>query len=287
MLAEQLRDFQKATASIGRVRELYGYAPQIVSSGQAELPAGPLAVEFADVTFSYADDEQPVLRDVSLQLAPGTILGLLGRTGSGKTTLTRLLFRLYDTQAGTLRVGGVPIRDVPLRTLRRHIGIVTQDVQLFQASIRDNLAFFDRSIDDQRILDVLDELELGDWVRALPQGLDTELAPGGGGLSAGEAQLLAFARIFLENPGVVILDEASSRLDPATERLIERGVSKLLRGRTGIIIAHRLDTVQRADQILILERGQVVEHGPRAELAAAPDSRFAQLLATGMSEVLA
>ena len=134
---------------------------------------------------------------------------------------------------------------------------------------------------------MLEQLGLAGWLAALQNGLDTELGPGGGGLSAGEAQLLAFARVFLQDPGLVILDEASSRLDPATERLIERAVDRLLAGRTGIIIAHRLATVQRADEIMILERGRIIEHGPREQLANAPESRFATLLRAGMEELLA
>jgi ATP-binding cassette, subfamily B, bacterial len=237
--------------------------------------------------FSVPDSvPEAVLTAVSFTLAPGTTLGLLGRTGSGKTTLTRLLFRLYDPDSGAIRLGGHDLRHIALDNLRGRVAMVTQDVQLFQASVRDNLALFNRRIDDARILRALDELGLRAWVEALPQGLDTRLG-GERGLSAGEAQLLAFTRVFLRDPGLVILDEASSRLDPATERLLERAIDRLLAGRTGIIIAHRLRTVQRADEILILDGGRVAEHGPRARLAADPTSRFAQLLAVGMEEVLA
>jgi ABC-type multidrug transport system fused ATPase/permease subunit len=160
-------------------------------------------------------------------------------------------------------------------------------VQLFRANIRDNLTFFDRSIADEKIIATLEELELGDWYRNLPKGLDTELDTGSRSLSAGEAQLLAFTRVFLRNPGLVILDEASSRLDPATEQKLERAIDKLLKGRTAIIIAHRLDTVHRADEIMILDKGQTSEYGDRKQLAANPNSRFYHLLQTGMEEVLA
>jgi ATP-binding cassette subfamily B protein len=223
-------------------------------------------------------------------LEPGTVLGLLGRTGSGKTTLTRLLFRLYDPDEGMVRLGkhgsAMDLRQVSLADLRRRVGMVTQNIQLFHATVRDNLTFFDDRIPDEQILEVLQSVGLEAWLRALPDGLDTELESGGGGLSAGEAQLLAFTRIFLQDPGLVILDEASSRLDPATEHLIERAVDRLVQGRTTIIIAHRLGTVQRADEILILDNGRVAEHGPRDALASDPVSRFCSLMHTGLEEVL-
>jgi ATP-binding cassette subfamily B protein len=214
--------------------------------------------------------------------------GLLGRTGSGKTTLGRLIFRLYDVNGRHKNQDQRrDLREHPTRIAAANIAIVTQDVQLFRASIRDNLTFFDRSIPDEKIIATLEELELGDWFRSLPKGLDTELETGSRSLSAGEAQLLAFTRVFLRNPGLVILDEASSRLDPATEQKLERAIDKLLKGRTAIIIAHRLDTLHRADDVLILDKGNVSEYGNRKELAANPNSRFYQLLQTGMEEVLA
>jgi ATP-binding cassette subfamily B protein len=213
-------------------------------------------------------------------------LGLLGRTGSGKTTLARLVFRLYDPSAGRIALDGIDIDQPTLDVLRSRVAMVTQDVQLFQASVRDNLTFFNPGIPDERIHAVIEELELGDWYDNLSEGLDTRLETGGRGLSAGEAQLLAFTRVFLRDPGLVILDEASSRLDPATEQLIERAIDRLLRNRTAIVIAHRLGTVQRADEIMILRDGRIVEYGERERLAANPDSRFYHLLQTGLEEVL-
>src|SRR5690606_31268108 len=215
------------------------------------------------------------------------VLGLLGRTGSGKTTIGRLIFRLYDVSAGGIKINNADLRHLHLESLRRNVAIVTQDVQLFKASIRENLTFFDRTIPDEKIIVTLEELELGDWYRTLPNGLDTELETGSRSLSAGEAQLLAFTRVFLKNPGLVILDEASSRLDPATEVKLEHAIDKLLKNRTAIIIAHKLETIRRADDILILERGNVLEYGNRKDLAENPTSRFYQLLQTGMEEVLA
>jgi len=170
------------------------------------------------------------------------------------------------------------LREARRSDLHGRIGMVTQDVQLFHASVRDNLTLFDSAIPDTRILDVLDEVGLLSWVKNLEQGLDTEMSGDDSSLSAGEAQLLAFTRVFLADPGLVILDEASSRLDPATEQRIEAALNRLLAGRTSIIIAHRLATIQRADQIMILSGGHIAEHGERTTLAADPDSQFYQLL---------
>jgi ATP-binding cassette subfamily B protein len=292
-----------------------------------DLEGLPLALQFSSVTFGYDDalsknggvvqnenlaissdnskngSEPPVddpaaqpkeivLHNLNFTLETGKVLGLLGRTGSGKTTLTRLLFRFYDPDKGTISIctdglsGMIDIRQLPLGTLRKQVGMVTQNIQLFNASVRDNLTFFDPNVPDAKIEQVIFELGLTSWFQSLPQGLDTVLESGGGGLSAGEAQLLAFTRIFLANPGLVILDEASSRLDPATETLIEHAIERLVANRTAIIIAHRLGTVQRADEIMILDRGRIQEYGPRQDLANDPNSRFYSLLQTGLEEVL-
>ena len=214
------------------------------------------------------------------------MLGLLGRTGSGKTTLARLILRLYDPIEGQVCLSDVPLTQTSLQDIRQHVALVTQEIQLFQASVRDNLSLFKPDVTDADILAVFNSLGLLDWLQSLPDGLDTELASGGGGLSAGQAQLLAFARVFLANPDLVILDEASSRLDPATEQLIEHALDMLLENRTGIIIAHRLNTVQRADEVLILDDGYIREMGTRAILAEDTTSYFHHLLKTGMAEVL-
>jgi ATP-binding cassette subfamily B protein/ATP-binding cassette subfamily C protein len=293
-ITNEIQNLQKAAAGVERVQSLYALESKVTDGAQAMPPAGSLAVTFEQVTFGYSQQE-PVLRDVSFQLGPGQVLGLLGRTGSGKTTLTRLLFRLYDPTSGSICLGmngsqprtSVDIRDMKLSDLRQCIGMVTQEVQLFRATVRDNLTFFDKTIPDEQILAVIEALGLSGWYSSLPAGLDTELATGGTSLSAGEGQLLAFTRIFLRNPGLVILDEASSRLDPATEQLIERAVDSLLADRTGIIIAHRLSTVHRADYIMILEAGRIREFGRYADLVHDPTSRFYELLQTGLEGVLA
>ncbi len=288
-LTRQLPQLQKATAGIRRIQELREVQPTIHDGKGPKLPGGALSLEFEGVSFSYDPTERDArltLKNVSFRLEPGKVLGLLGRTGSGTTTTTRLIFRLYEPTLGTIRVGGQDIQDSRLEDLRHRVGMVTQEVQLFHASVRDNLTLFRHDIEDERILAVIRQLGLADWFDGLPDGLDSELKSEGAGLSAGEAQLLAFARVFLEEPGLVVMDEASSRLDPATEHQIEEAVDTLLRSRTGLIIAHRLATVQRADYIMILEDGRVVEYGSRAELASNPASRFYALLRTGLEESL-
>ncbi|HEY3110099.1 MAG TPA: ABC transporter ATP-binding protein, partial [Chloroflexota bacterium] len=284
-LSRQMHSLQQATGGIVRVRELLATEARVVDGPGATFPDGALSVELDGVSFGY--ESELVLRGVSCRVEPGEVLGLLGRTGSGKTTISRLLFRLHEPTAGVVRLGGTDVRCARLASLRGRIGLVTQDVQLFEGTLRDNVALFDRSVNDARLGEVFAELGLDEWLHALPAGLDTPLGAGGRGLSAGEAQLVALARVFLKAPGLIILDEASSRLDPATERLLERAVTRLLDGRTGVVIAHRLATVERADRILILEDGRVAEVGRPADLARDPDSRFARLLRAGMTEAMA
>lgn len=282
----QIQDLQQAEACILRVSELLHTQSALPEEDGAPIPQGALEIAFQHVTFGYTTDE-PVLKDLTFQVQAGKVTGVLGRTGSGKSTLARLLFRLYDPQRGEIRVGDVPIRKGSLRAVRQRIGMVTQDVQIFQATVRDNLTFFNQMIPDERIHEVLTLVGLTSWYQRLSHGLDTILKGKNGGLSAGEAQLLAFARIFLSNPGVIILDEASSRLDPATENLIERALDTLFIGRTVIIIAHRLTTIQRADEIIILDQGEIIESGQREALMQMPSSHFSRLLLTAQEGAIA
>lgn len=292
-IGTQIQALQRAMASVGRVQQLAA-TPVVIRDGPgAPLAAAAPSVEFARVSFAY-DESRPVLNEVSFRLEAGETLGLLGRTGSGKTTITRLIARLYDPTSGAVRLNERDVRDAALSDLRAHVGVVTQDVQLFGASIRENLTFFDE-VADAWVVEALEDLGLGPWLARQADGLDTLLDAGASQLSAGEAQLLAFARVFLKDPGLVLLDEASSRLDPATDRLVEIAMEKLLgrqpthggRRRTAIIVAHKLATVRRVDRIAILEHGRIVEAGPRSALAADPRSRFAGLLRSGLDEALA
>lgn len=294
-IGRQVQDLQQAGAALLRLRELFRLQSSIRDTGTVILPRAAFDVTLRDVSFTYPDtdidqanEETPsraTIQDLSFHLPAGRVLGLLGRTGSGKTTLTRLLLRFYELRHGQICLGRAALNDIALSSLRERVGLVTQEVYIFNASVRDNLSLFDPTVPDQRMLAAIEDVELSAWFRSLPHGLDTVLSSGG--MSGGQAQLLGVARVLLKDPSLVILDEASSRLDPATEQHLEQALRRLFHGRTVIIIAHRLQTVQRADEILILELGRCVEWGQRAALAADPASRFAQLVRVGMEDALA
>ena len=287
-LADETERVQRAAGGMARTLNLLDEHSAIRDDGALRLPKGPLSLELDRVCFTYADEDEPVavIDDLSLAVAAGTSIGVLGRTGSGKTTLARLLLRLVEPTTGSVRLGGVALSDVPLADLRARTGVVSQDVHLFGASIRDNLTLFDESVTDAQVRGALDELDLLTWVEAMSDGLDTKLGPAGSGLSAGEGQLIALTRLFLRSPDFVLLDEASSRIDPATEARVTRAIDRLLVGRTALVIAHRLSTVERLDEILVLDGGHIAEHGTTAALRSDPESHYSRLLAVGADMAL-
>ncbi|MEK3775537.1 ABC transporter ATP-binding protein [Paenibacillus sp. FSL K6-4396] len=286
MLGDQVQEFQKAKSGMLRSRELLSMQSVIEEGIEEQLPEGPLGLEFNQVHFSYNQDK-PVLQDINFAIKPGERLGIIGRTGSGKSSLSRVLLRLYNLDRGTIRVGGTDITKLTLQALYRRVGMVTQDVQLFDGTLRDNLTLFNGDVSDHMIKETTDRLGLSQWINSQPEGLDTYLAAGGASLSAGEAQLFALTRVFLTEPSLVILDEPSSRLDAATESMLQSAIDQLMKQSTGVIIAHRLATLEKVDRIMVLGDGKILEFGAREELASNPASHYARLLITGREEELA
>ncbi|MFC8714951.1 ABC transporter ATP-binding protein [Streptomyces sp. NPDC057197] len=278
-ITTRFQDLEEAAVCVRRLRDLLPRRPPADTTATA-LPPGPLTAALDRVTFSYEPGE-PVLREVSFRLEPGERLGIVGRTGSGKSSVLRLLFALHHPERGAARVGGADVRNLDTAVLRRRVALVTQEVQVFHASLRDNLTFFDPAVDDGRVRDALREAGLTDWWRALPDGLDTVLGTGARGMSAGEEQLLSLARAFLRDPALVLLDEPTARLDPHTEALLLPALERLLTGRTAVVVQHRPHALGHVDRILVLDEGTVVEDGRRTVLAADPTSRFHGLLGAG------
>jgi ABC-type multidrug transport system fused ATPase/permease subunit len=273
-LVHQLETVQKASGAMGRVLDLLAVEPTIVDRGTTSPAPGPLSIEFDSVGFDYGDDRS-VLHGVNVAVGAGRSVGIVGRTGSGKTTLSRLVLRLVEPTSGTVRLGGVDISDIPMGDLRRRVALVSQEVELFAGTIRDNVALFDRTATDEAVVAALRAVGLDSLVDS---GIDRELGSGGVGLSAGQAQLLSLARAWLRDPDVLVLDEATARIDPETERRIEAAVAALMVDRTTLVIAHRLSTLRAVDDIMVLESGRVVEFGERAALVRDDDSRWSALL---------
>ena len=221
-------------------------------------------VVFDNVSFSYRPDE-PILEDLSFRISPGENVALVGPTGSGKTTLIRLLCRLYEPQKGKILIDGHNIKNLPISYLRKQLGVVLQDTFLFSGNVAENLRL-DKSIEDQRLIEICKDLGLLSLLNSLPKGLDTELRERGGNLSSGERQLLSVARVAIRNPRVLIMDEATAFMDPSTEATLQRDLDRLLEKRTALVIAHRLATVESADRILVLRRGRLIEQGTHQEL---------------------
>ena len=284
-MAERFTQIQGGLTAVERIGELLEEPLEIrdhtltgpgnIQENRADLqPSAPLEVMpsqrgevvFEGVHFAYRPDE-PILRDLSFRLAPGEHVALVGPTGSGKTTVIRLLCRLYEPQRGRILLDGRDIRSLSLPDLRRQLGVVLQDTFLFSGSVGDNLRL-DRQIDDRQLMDVCRELGLSSLLGRLPQGLDTELRERGGNLSSGERQLLAVARVAIRNPNVLVMDEATAFMDPSTEATLQRDLDRLLERRTAVVIAHRLATVEAADRILVLRRGRLIEQGTHLQLRA-------------------
>ena len=284
-LGDTLDLYQRAMASTGRIFRLLDPQPRVIE-GHSPLPR-PVRGEvvFQNVSFryqwrdyeGYSDNRPHVLNDLSLHIPAGSTAAIVGPTGSGKTTVIKLLLRFYDVGSGHIRLDGRDIRDLSFADLRGAIGLVSQDVFLFHGSVRDNIAYgtFDASLD--AIVDAARTAEAHDFIMALPDGYDTIVGERGQKLSGGQRQRISIARAVLKNPPVLILDEATSSVDNETEAAIQRSMERIARGRTMIVIAHRLSTVRRADRIFVLDNGELREAGAHDELAAAQDGIYAAL----------
>ncbi len=281
-------DVMTALVSFERVFEVLDLQPLVAQVPDARaIPAGPASVEFRDVSFTYpgADEVslasleavarrdarvrgEPVLQDVTFRIDPGRMYALVGPSGAGKSTITALVSRLYDVTSGCVLVGGIDVRDATLASLSSTIGVVTQDAHMFHDTIRENLSYARPQASQEELLAACRDAQIGDLVASLPEGLDTIVGDRGHRLSGGEKQRLAIARLLLKAPSVVVLDEATAHLDSESEAAVQRALATALRGRTSLVVAHRLSTIRAADQILVVDAGRVVQRGTHVQLLA-------------------
>src|SRR5512139_1206821 len=266
MVSYHLPDLQAGLGAVIRLRQMLAVPPE--PEGGSPLPEGPLDLELRGLRFSYAEGTF-ALQGIDLQVPAGQTVALVGRTGSGKSTLAALVSRAMEPPRGTVFLGGTDVRDLDLQCLRRSVGVVTQRTEILAGTLAENITLF-AELPRSTVEAAVVELGLDGWVAGLPDGLDTLLGPGGTSLSAGEEQLVAFARLLVRDVRVVVLDEATARMDPLTERRVVAAADRLLAARTGILVAHRLSTIERAPLVAVLERGRIVQQGARTELAVAP-----------------
>ena len=281
------------SAYLERIFETLDVKPEIANkSGATELPAIQGKVDFNDVVFRYEDDGRNILNLVDFHVTPGKTIALVGPTGAGKTTIVSLLSRFYDVSEGSVTIDGHDVRDVTLESLRRQMGVMLQDTFIFSGNVRDNIRYGKLDATDEEIEAAAKAVHAHEFIMELPDGYDTTVEERGSTLSAGQRQLIAFARVLLADPRILILDEATSNIDTRTEEALQAGLRHLLKGRTSFIIAHRLSTIENADQIFYIDHGQIVEHGTHAELMEAKgayyrlyESQYAMIrVATGATE---
>lgn len=284
-LSQKYTIVQSAMTSAERIFDLLEVRDSLPVAEKTTIPRhSPGSIEFSGVRFEY-EPGRPAIRNVSFSVKPGETLAIVGATGSGKTTIVNLLERFYDPLDGCIRVGGEDVRELDLHWLREQIGLVMQDVFIVPGSIRENIAL-DRAISEERLERIVSLSQLSGFVKSLPDGLNTRIGEGGMNLSAGQKQLLAFARVLARDPGILILDEATANVDTETEMLIERAIQAAMAHRTSIVIAHRLSTIRRADRILVMDGGRIVEQGTHEELMRAGGLyQHLQTLQNGFSHV--
>ena len=282
---EVLNEAQNAIAGWRRVLDVLDVAPDVADPGERgrELPSGPLDIRFARVTFAYPGGP-PVLHGVTLDIPAKSRVAVVGETGSGKTTFAKLLTRLMDPTEGEVLLSGVSLRQVRFDSLRSRVVMVPQDGFLFDATVGENVRFARPELTDAQLTTAFTELGLADWLDGLPAGLDTPVGERGEALSVGERQLVALARAYVADPDLLVLDEATSAVDPATEVRLQRTLDAVTRGRTTLAIAHRLSTAQAADEVIVVDRGRIVQRGPHDDLVKDPDSVYALLYASWLEQ---
>jgi ABC-type multidrug transport system fused ATPase/permease subunit len=282
---EVLNEGQNAVAGWRRVLDIADVEPDVADPGDAgvDLPVGPLDVRFEHVHFTYPGGPE-VLSDVDLTIAARSRVAVVGETGGGKTTFAKLLTRLMDPTAGRVRLSGVPLDEVRFASLRRRVVMVPQDGFLFDATVADNVRFGRPGMSDDELFLALAELGLVDWVDGLAEGVHTRVGERGEALSVGERQLVALVRAYVADPDLLVLDEATSAVDPATEVRLQRTLDAVTRGRTTVAVAHRLSTAQGADEVIVVDHGQVVQRGTHTRLAADPDSVYGRLYASWLEQ---
>ncbi len=282
---EVLNEAQNAIAGWRRVLDVLATPPDVVDPGHRgrHLPRGPVEIDFAQVGFAYPGGPE-VLSDVHLTIPARTRVAVVGETGSGKTTFAKLLTRLMDPSRGSVALAGIPLTDVSFTSLRERVVMVPQEGFLFDSTVAENVRF-GTSASDAEIGAAFRELGLGDWIDGLPAGLRTSVGERGEALSVGERQLVALARAYIADPDLLVLDEATSAVDPATEVRLQRALDALTRGRTTVAIAHRLSTAEAADEVIVVDNGRVVARGPHHELVREHDSVYGRLHASWLAQV--
>jgi ABC-type multidrug transport system fused ATPase/permease subunit len=291
IFTEVLNEAQNAVAGWRRVLDVLDLEPDVadpaldaVNGHGRALPPGPLDVSFDQVGFAYPGSCTEALSDVALEIAAKTRVAVVGETGSGKTTFAKLLTRLMDPTRGEIRLSGVPLNAVRFESLRARVVMVPQDGFLFDATVAENVRFARPALTDQAQALAFAELGLADWVESLPAGMDTRVGERGEALSVGERQLVALARAYVADPDLLVLDEATSAVDPATEVRLQRALDAVTRGRTTIAIAHRLSTAQAADEVIVVDAGRVVQRGPHEELVSDPSSIYGRLYSSWLEQ---